>query len=68
MMGKTPDDTETIRPMRDGVSADLDVAAAAEPGLTSVRVAIERRGALARELLLERIGGSPAPTAAKKAA
>ena len=26
MMGKTPDDTETIRPMRDGVIADLDVA------------------------------------------
>ena len=43
---------------------DLDVAAAAEPGLTSVRVAIERSGALALELLLERISGRPAPTAA----
>ncbi|WP_267395407.1 MULTISPECIES: rod shape-determining protein [unclassified Sphingomonas] len=26
MMGKTPDGTQTIRPMRDGVIADLDVA------------------------------------------
>lgn len=38
---------------------DLDVAAASEPGLTSIRVAIERSGAVAVELLLERINGKP---------
>ncbi|KJC65231.1 LacI family DNA-binding transcriptional regulator [Agreia bicolorata] len=43
---------------------DLDMAAAAEPGLTSVRVAIERSGALALELLLEQVSGRPRATAA----
>jgi LacI family transcriptional regulator len=38
---------------------DLDIAAAAEPGLTSVRVAIERGGALALDLLLEQMAGKP---------
>ena len=41
---------------------DLDIAAAAEPGLTSVRVAIRRSGSLALELLLEQIGGKPIRT------
>lgn len=36
---------------------DLDIAAAAEPGLTSVRVAVERSGALAVELLVDRMDG-----------
>ncbi|MBD1540487.1 LacI family transcriptional regulator [Arthrobacter sp. S13_S34] len=36
---------------------DLDIAAAAEPGLTSVRVPIGRSGSLALELLLEQIAG-----------
>jgi LacI family transcriptional regulator len=36
---------------------DLDVAAASDPGLTSVKVAIERSGSLAMELLLERMAG-----------
>jgi len=43
---------------------DLDVAAAAEPGLTSVRVAIERSGSLALELLLEQMSGKPNATKA----
>lgn len=38
---------------------DLDIAAISGPGLTSVRVAIERGGSLAVELLLERIAGKP---------
>lgn len=38
---------------------DLDVAAAAEPGLTSVRVDIERSGSLGLERLLEQIAGKP---------
>lgn len=38
---------------------DLDVAAASEPELTSVRVAIEHGGSLALELLIERISGRP---------
>jgi LacI family transcriptional regulator len=38
---------------------DLDVAAAAEPGLTSVRVDIERSGSLGLEMLLEQIAGKP---------
>jgi LacI family transcriptional regulator len=36
---------------------DLDIAAAAEPGLSSVRVAVERSGALAVELLVDRMNG-----------
>ena len=40
---------------------DLDVAAAAEPGLTSVRIPIERGGALALDLLLEQLAGKPRP-------
>lgn len=40
---------------------DLDIAAAAEPGLTSVRVAVERAGAVAVDLLLEQIAGRPRP-------
>lgn len=43
---------------------DLDIAAAAEPGLTSVRVPIGRSGSLALELLLEQIAGKPSPTEA----
>jgi len=43
---------------------DLDVAAAAEPGLTSVRVPIGRSGSLALELLLEQIAGKPSATEA----
>lgn len=43
---------------------DLDIAAAAEPGLTSVRVPINRSGSLALELLLEQIAGKPAATEA----
>ena len=39
---------------------DLDVAAASEPELTSVRVAIEHGGSLSLELLLERISGRAA--------
>ncbi|HUX71205.1 MAG TPA: LacI family DNA-binding transcriptional regulator [Cellulomonadaceae bacterium] len=38
---------------------DLDVAAASEPELTSVRIAIEHGGSLGLELLLERISGRP---------
>lgn len=38
---------------------DLDVAAAAEPGLTSVRVDIARSGSLGLEMLLEQIVGKP---------
>ena len=43
---------------------DLDIAAAAEPGLTSVRVAIERSGALGLDLLLEQLAGRPRATEA----
>jgi DNA-binding LacI/PurR family transcriptional regulator len=43
---------------------DLDIAAAAEPGLTSVRVPIGRSGSLALELLLEQIAGKPSTTEA----
>jgi DNA-binding LacI/PurR family transcriptional regulator len=43
---------------------DLDIAAAAEPGLTSVRVPIQRSGSLALELLLEQIAGKPTATEA----
>ncbi|MBT2553838.1 LacI family DNA-binding transcriptional regulator [Arthrobacter sp. ISL-5] len=43
---------------------DLDIAAAAEPGLTSVRVPISRSGSLALELLLEQIAGKPTATEA----
>jgi DNA-binding LacI/PurR family transcriptional regulator len=52
---RCPDDVSII-----GID-DLDVAAASDPGLTSIRVAIERSGELAVELLLERIAGKPAP-------
>ncbi|NUP73649.1 MAG: LacI family DNA-binding transcriptional regulator [Sinomonas sp.] len=43
---------------------DLDIAAAAEPGLTSVRVAIERSGSLSLDLLLEQIAGKSRATEA----
>ncbi|MEW1822132.1 LacI family DNA-binding transcriptional regulator [Arthrobacter sp. NPDC080031] len=43
---------------------DLDIAAAAEPGLTSVRVPINRSGALSLELLLEQMAGKPTATEA----
>lgn len=43
---------------------DLDIAAAAEPGLTSVRVPIQRSGALALELLLEQVAGKATATEA----
>lgn len=43
---------------------DLDIAAAAEPGLTSVRIAIERGGTLALDLLLEQLAGKPRPAEA----
>ncbi|MGN6405211.1 LacI family DNA-binding transcriptional regulator [Sinomonas sp.] len=43
---------------------DLDIAAAAEPGLTSVRVAIERSGSLGLDLLLEQIAGRSRATEA----
>lgn len=43
---------------------DLDIAAAVEPGLTSVRVPIGRSGSLALELLLEQIGGKQSATEA----
>jgi LacI family transcriptional regulator len=43
---------------------DLDIAAAAEPGLTSVRVAIERSGSLGLDLLLEQIAGKTRATEA----
>ena len=41
---------------------DLDIAAAAEPGLTSVRVAIDRGGALGLDLLLEQMAGKSRTT------
>jgi LacI family transcriptional regulator len=43
---------------------DLDIAAAAEPGLTSVRVPIDRSGALGLELLLEQMAGKASATEA----
>ena len=43
---------------------DLDIAAAAEPGLTSIRVPIERSGSLGLELLLEQMTGKPTATEA----
>jgi DNA-binding LacI/PurR family transcriptional regulator len=43
---------------------DLDIAAAAEPGLTSVRVPIQRSGSLALELLLEQVAGKATATEA----
>ena len=43
---------------------DLDIAAAAEPGLTSIRVPIERSGSLGLELLLEQVAGKPTATEA----
>ncbi len=43
---------------------DLDIAAAAEPGLTSIRVPIERSGSLGLELLLEQMAGKPTATEA----
>jgi DNA-binding LacI/PurR family transcriptional regulator len=41
---------------------DTDVGAAAEPGLTSVRVGIARSGALGLGMLLDLIAGRPVPT------
>ena len=38
---------------------DLDVAAVAQPGLTSVRVDIQRSGSLGLEMLLDQISGKP---------
>jgi LacI family transcriptional regulator len=38
---------------------DIDMAAVSEPGLTSVRLAIERSGALGLEMLLDLITGRP---------
>jgi DNA-binding LacI/PurR family transcriptional regulator len=38
---------------------DLDVAAMAQPGLTSIRVAIDRGASVATDLLLERLSGRP---------
>jgi DNA-binding LacI/PurR family transcriptional regulator len=38
---------------------DLDVAASAQPGLTSIRVAVDRSAAVATDLLLERLSGRP---------
>ena len=43
---------------------DLDLAAAMQPGLTSVRVGIERSGPLALDLLLAQVSGRPCPTEA----
>lgn len=43
---------------------DLDIAAAAEPGLTSIRVPLDRSGALSLELLLEQMAGKPMATEA----
>lgn len=43
---------------------DLDIAAAMEPGLTSVRVGIERSGPLALDLLLQQLSGRPCATGA----
>ena len=40
---------------------DLDVGAASEPGLTSIRTAIARSGSLSLELLLDQIGGKSVP-------
>jgi DNA-binding LacI/PurR family transcriptional regulator len=40
---------------------DLDVAAVAEPGLTSIRTAIARSGSLSLELLLDQLTGKPVP-------
>lgn len=40
---------------------DLDVGAASEPGLTSIRTAIARSGSLSLELLLDQIAGKPVP-------
>lgn len=40
---------------------DLDISAASEPSLTTVRMALERSGSLALELLLDRIAGRPTP-------
>ena len=40
---------------------DIDVGAASEPGLTSIRVAFTRSGSLSLELLLDRIAGKPIP-------
>lgn len=40
---------------------DLDVGAASEPGLTSIRTAIARSGSLSLELLLDQIAGRPLP-------
>lgn len=40
---------------------DLDVGAASEPGLTSIRTAIARSGSLSLELLLHQIGGKSVP-------
>jgi LacI family transcriptional regulator len=52
---RCPDDLSII-----GID-DLDVAAASDPGLTSVQVAIARSGALALELLLDKIAGRSVP-------
>lgn len=40
---------------------DIDVAAASDPGMTSVQVAVERSGAVAVAMLLDRIAGKPVP-------
>jgi DNA-binding LacI/PurR family transcriptional regulator len=40
---------------------DLDIAAASEPGLTSIRVAIARSGSLSLDLLLDQIAGKQVP-------
>jgi len=43
---------------------DLDVGAASEPGLTSIRTAIARSGSLTLELLLDQIAGTQVPNKA----
>lgn len=40
---------------------NLDIAAASEPGLTSIRVAITHSGSLSMDLLLDQIAGKPGP-------
>ena len=49
---RCPDDMSIV-----GID-DIEIGSAVQPALTTVHLAIERAGALAVELLLERIGGS----------
>ena len=52
---RCPDDLSVV-----GID-DIDVAAASDPGMTSIQVAVERSGAVAVAILLDLVAGKPHP-------